>query len=109
MATVRKIKTHESFVWSHDCLVYLQVGRGARQTLNIDAPLLIIQVECLEGTSLAGQLNGVDMLVSTVVSSTWVTLRILVAHGRSESIEDGAGGDVLGGDEDDGFSLTLDL
>ena len=49
------------------------------------------------------------MLVSSVVSGTWVTLRVLVGHGRSESIEDGTGFNILGGDEDDGFSLTLDL
>ena len=49
------------------------------------------------------------MLVSTIVSSTWVSLGVLVGHGRSQSIEDGAGGNIFGGDEDDGFALTLDF
>lgn len=49
------------------------------------------------------------MLVSTVVSRAWVALGVLVAHGRSQSIEDGAGGDVLRGNEEDRLALALDF
>lgn len=41
------------------------------------------------------------MLVSTVVSGTWVSLRVFVGHGGSQRIEDGSGGNIFGGDEDD--------
>lgn len=49
------------------------------------------------------------MFVPTVVSSTWVTLGVFVGHGRSQGVEDCSGGDIFGGDEDDGFALTLDF
>jgi hypothetical protein len=104
-----KIETHKSVVGLHDGLVDLEVGGAATQALNIDAPFLGVQVESLQSASLASQLNGVDVLISTVISCTWVALRVFVRHGRSQCIEDGTGGYILGGDEDDGFSLTLDL
>lgn len=106
---MRQIQTHQAIMRSHDSLINLQIGRGTRQALNIDTPSLLLQVESLQGTSLTRQLNGVNMLVSTVVSCSWVALGVFVAHWRAESVEDGAGGYVLGGDEDDGFSLTLDF
>jgi hypothetical protein len=78
MSTVRKIKTHKSIMRSHDSLVYLKVGRGTRKTLNIDTPLLTLKMESLEGSLLAGQLDGINVLVATVVSCTRVTLGVLV-------------------------------
>jgi hypothetical protein len=49
------------------------------------------------------------MLISTIVSCTWVTLRVFIGHGRSQCVEDSARGNIFGSDEDDGFSLTLNL
>jgi hypothetical protein len=49
------------------------------------------------------------MLIPTVISRSWVSLGVLVGHGRSQSIEDGAGGNIFGSDEDDRFALTLNL
>jgi hypothetical protein len=109
MATVGEIETHESVMGFHNCLVNLEVGRTATQALNIDTPFLRIQMESLESTSLAGQLNRVDVLISAVVSCTWVALGVFVGHGGSQCIEDCAGGDIFGRDEDDRFSLTLNL
>ena len=109
MATVGEVKTHQSAVGRHNSLVDLEVGRGSRKALDVDTPLLGIEVEGLESTLLAKKLNLVDVLVSTIVTSTGVTLGVLVGHGRTKSIEDGTGGDVLGGDEDDGLALALDL
>jgi hypothetical protein len=57
MASMREIKTHKSLVGSHDSLVDLQIGRAATQALNIDTPLLRVQMEGLESTSLAQQLD----------------------------------------------------
>lgn len=94
---------------THESLVDLQVGRAATQALDVDTPLGGVQVEGLESTLLAGDLNGINVLVTTVVTSTGVTLRVLVAHGRAQSIEDGAGGEVLRSNQDDRLALTLDL
>lgn len=109
VTTVGKVKTHETAVGRHDSLVDLEVGGGARQALDVDTPLLGVNVEGLEGTALAQQLDLVDVLVAAVVASTGVALGVLVGHGGAQSIEDGTGGDVLGGNENNGLALTLDL
>lgn len=49
------------------------------------------------------------MLVTTVVSGTRVSLRVLVGHWRSKGVENSTGGNIFGGDENNGFTLTLDL
>jgi hypothetical protein len=109
VTTVGEVKTHEAAVRRHDGLVNLQVGRAAGQALYVDTPLLRVDVEGGESTLLAEQLDLVDVLVATVVASAGVTLRVLVGHGGAEGIEDGTRGDVLGGNEDDRFALTLNL
>lgn len=109
MATVRQVKTHEPLVWAHDGLIDLQVGRAAAQALNVDAPFLRVKAECLKSSLLAEQLDGVNVLVSSVVTGTGVALGVLVGHGRTERIEDGTRGDVLRGDEEDRLALTLDF
>lgn len=49
------------------------------------------------------------MLVTAVVAGAGVALGVFVRHGRTERIEDGAGCDILRGNEKDGLALTLDL
>ena len=109
VATVRQVKTHQAIMGSHDSLVDLEVCRASTQALDVDAPFLGIQVEGLESASLAGQLNGINVLVSTIVSGTGVALGVFVGHGRSQCIEHGTGRDIFGGDENDRFPLALDL
>lgn len=109
VATVGQVETHETAVGRHDSLVDLQVGRAAAEALDVDTPLLVVEVEGIESTALAEQLDLVNVLVATIVTSTGVALRVLVGHGRAQGIEDGAGGDVLGGNENNGLALTLNL
>ena len=109
MSTMGQVKTHKPVVRPHNGLVSLEVCRATTQALYVDTPLLRVEVESLESTSLASKLNGIDVLVSTIVTSTGVALRVLVGHGRTERIEDSAGSDILGGDEEDGLALTLDF
>ena len=109
VTTVRKIKTHKSVVWAHDGLIDLEVCRGTTQALNVDTPFLGVEVESLKSALLAKKLDLIDVLVTTIVSCSGVSFRVLVAHGRSEGVKDGAGCDVLGGDEEDRLSLALDL
>jgi hypothetical protein len=93
----------------HDGLVDLQVGGRAAQALDIDAPFLVIQVERLQCSCLAQQLDGVNVLVSSVVAGSWVTLGVLVGHGRAQGVKDRSRRHILRGNEDDGFSLAFDL
>ena len=109
VTTVREVKAHETTVRRHDGLVDLKVGRAARQALDVDTPFLGVEVESGEGTLLAEELDAVNVLVATVVAGTRVTLGVLVAHGGAEGVKDGTGGDVLGGNENNGLALTLDL
>src|SRR5687768_16761507 len=109
MSTVGEVETHKSLVWPHDGLVDLQVCRATAQALYIDTPLLGVQTESLESALLAQQLNGVNVLVAAVVAGTGVSLRVLVGHGRTEGIENGARCDVFRGNEKDGLALALNL
>jgi hypothetical protein len=109
MTTVGEIQAHQPSVGGHDGLVHLEVGGAAAQALDVDTPLGRVEVESLEGTVLAQSLNLVDVLVAAIVAGAGVALRVLVGHGGAKSIEDGTGGNVLRGDEDDGLALALDL
>lgn len=109
VTTVGEVKTHQAVVRAHESLVDLEVGRATGKALNVDTPLGVLKVEGLESTLLAGDLNGVDVLVATVVTSTGVTLGVLVTHGGTKSIEDSTGSEVLGGDQDDRLTLALDF
>jgi hypothetical protein len=62
----------------HDGLVDLQIGRASAQSLDIDSPLLRVKTKRLESASLAEKFNLVNVLVSTIVTSTRVALGILV-------------------------------
>lgn len=77
------------------------------RTLNVNTPLLRVETEGLESSLLAEPLSFVDMLVSAVVASAGVAFRILVLHDTAESIEDGAGSEVFGGDEIDEVVLSI--
>lgn len=109
VTAVGKVETHETTTRSHECLVDLKVGGRATESLDIDTPLGIVEVEGLEGTLLAEKLDSVDVLVATVVAGTGETLGVLVAHGRAESVKDGTRSNVLGGNQDNGLALALDL
>jgi hypothetical protein len=109
MTTVGEVQAHEAAVGRHDGLVDLEVGRAATEALDIDTPFLRVDVEGLEGTALAQQLDLINVLVATIVASAGVALRVLVGHGGTKSIENGTGSDVLRGDEDNGLALALDL
>jgi hypothetical protein len=126
MTTVRKIQTHQTLMryglsvrafttlrllelTLHDSLIDLQIRRRTTQCLHIDTPLCRVQAESLEGSVLACRLDSIDMLVSTIVASTGISFRVLVGHWGAQCVEDGARCDILGGDEEDGLALALDL
>lgn len=109
MPTVRQVQAHQSVVGAHDGLVDLQVCRATTERLHVDPPFLWVEVEGLQGSRLACEFHRVNVLVSSVVSCPGISFGVLVRHGRAEGIEDGAGGDVLGRNEDNGLSLTFDF
>lgn len=66
-------------------------------------------MESLESALLAEGLDRVNVLVTTVVARTGVSLGVLVGHGGAQSIIDGTGSDIFRGDQENGFALALDL
>jgi hypothetical protein len=50
---------------------------------------------------LAGEFDGVNVLVAAIVTGTRVAFTVLVRHGATKRIKDGARSDIFGGDEDD--------
>lgn len=106
---MREIQPHESVMRSHQGLVDLEIGRAATETLDVDTPFLGIQAKGFLGSPLAGEFNGIDVLVTTIVSGAWVSFRVFVGHGRPQRIEDSARSDILGGNEEDRLSLPLDF
>lgn len=109
VTSVRKIETHKTVMGLHESLVDLQVGWATRKSLDIDAPFLGVEVEHLKSTSLARQLDGIDVLVTTIVTGAGVTLRVFVGHWGSKSIVDSTRCDILRSDEKNGLALTLDF
>lgn len=109
MSTVRQVQAHQSLMWPHDCLIDLQISWTAAERLHIHTPLFRVQAECFQSALLAEQFHCVNVLVATVVPCSWIALGVLVRHGRSKSIEDGSGGDILGSNKEDRLSLALDL
>ena len=109
MSTVGKIQAHQSIMRLHDGLVDLEISRAAAKTLYIDTPFLRVQLKRFEGASLACQLNSINVLVASVVSCSRVPLAVLVAHGRSQSIEDCTGSKVLRSNKYNRFALALNF
>ncbi len=101
MSSMWQIKTHEAVMWSHQGLIDLQVRGASTQTLHIDSPPLGVEMESFERSLLTCELDGINVLVSSVVSCTWVAFGVFVRHRRSKGIEDGTGGEIFGGDEHD--------
>lgn len=65
---MRKVETHQPIMGPHYCLVDLQIGWASAQTLHIDAPFFWIQPERFECSTLASQLDGINVLVASVES-----------------------------------------
>jgi curli biogenesis system outer membrane secretion channel CsgG len=96
-------------MWLHDGIVDFEIGRASTQSLDVDAPFGWVEVEGFESTILAEDLNLVNVLVSTIVSSSWVAFRVLIGHWGAKGIEYSPGGNIFGGDEEDGLALTLNF
>ena len=101
MAAVGEVEAHEAVVWAHDGLVDLEVCWAAAEALHVYAPLGGVEVEGLQGAGLAEEFDGIDVLIAAVIAGAGVAFAVFVGHGRTEGIEDGPGGKVLRGDEDD--------
>ena len=80
--TLRETESQELDFFNVTCL---EVCRGTRERLDVDTPFLRIQLESLESTLLTKQFNLVDIFVSSIVASTWVSFAILIGEDRAQS------------------------
>lgn len=107
--TRRKIQTHDAVVGSQKSRVHGKVGRRSRVRLHIHAPLVGVQTVSLEGTSLAQNLNLVNVLVATVVTLARVALSVLVGESRAKALHHSLGGQVLTGNQLEARPLSVFL
>jgi hypothetical protein len=63
-------------------------------------------VEGLQRPLLAHELDLVDILVTTIVTSTWVSFTVLVREDRTETVKDSPGGKILASNQDKTVSLA---
>jgi len=106
VAAVGEVEGKDAIVGLEDGSVSLEVGRAATQGLHIDTPLVISDVEGVEGTGLAEGLNLIDILVTSVVAGSRVSLRVLVGHDGAKGVKDSFRSKVLRGNQDKGGALT---
>lgn len=99
VATGGQVEAHDAVVGVEESGVGSEVGRGAGVGLNVDAPLGGVAVEGLHGAGAAEVLDLVDVLIATVVAVAGHALGVLVSEGAAEGLDDGEGGEVLGGDQ----------
>lgn len=95
VTTVGKTETHESVVGLDEGGEGGKVGGRTRVRLDVDTPNLGVEVKGLEGSLSAEVLEDVDVLVTTVVSGSGKTLRVLVGEDGAVGLHDGERGQVL--------------
>jgi hypothetical protein len=107
MTAVREIERENAVMNVHNGGIGVQVGRRAREGLDVDTPFLGAKVEGLERTLLAKTLCLVDVLVSSIVSLARVTFRVLVLHNTTQRIENSLRREVLRGNQVNEVLLAL--
>merc|ERR1712000_351353 len=78
MSSVRQVQAHQPVMWSHNGLVNLQVCWTPAQRLDIDTPLLRVEVERFQRSCLTCEFHRINMLVASVVSCSRVPFGVLV-------------------------------
>mmetsp|Transcript_83906 Transcript_83906/g.179842 ORF Transcript_83906/g.179842 Transcript_83906/m.179842 type:complete len:436 (+) Transcript_83906:1252-2559(+) len=106
MASAWEIEAHDTGVRRQERGVNGEVRRAARIRLHIDAPLLLVKAEGLQGAILAKVLDLINDFVAAVVASAGLTLGVLVGECRPEAFHYGPGSEVFRGDELDGAHLS---
>lgn len=94
-----EVEAHDAVVGLEDGGVGGEVGGGAGVGLDVDAPAGGVEAVGLEGAGAAEVLDLVDVLVAAVVAVARHALGVLVGEGGAEGLDDGEGGEVLGGDQ----------
>mmetsp|Transcript_79311 Transcript_79311/g.173960 ORF Transcript_79311/g.173960 Transcript_79311/m.173960 type:complete len:538 (-) Transcript_79311:24-1637(-) len=107
VTTVGEVQTHDAVMHVAEGGVDLEVRWGAAQGLHVDAPLLWADASSCQSTILAEFFGLVDVFVATVVSGTWIALRILVDHDAADGVQDRFRRKIFGRDEAEAAALTI--
>mmetsp|Transcript_25925 Transcript_25925/g.54060 ORF Transcript_25925/g.54060 Transcript_25925/m.54060 type:complete len:435 (+) Transcript_25925:409-1713(+) len=94
-----QIETHDAVMRAQESRVDGKVSGRARVGLDIDAPFFRIQSVGGQGAFLAHDFDLIDHLITSVITSVWETFRILVRQGGSQTVHDGAAGEVFRGNQ----------
>jgi hypothetical protein len=95
VTTVGKTQTHDSVLRVDQGGESRKIGSRTRVGLDVDTPDLGVEVECLKSSVSAQVLEDVDVLVTTVVSSSGQTLGVLVGQHGAVGLHNGQRGQVL--------------
>ncbi|URE31071.1 Nuclear transport factor 2 (NTF2) domain [Musa troglodytarum] len=101
-----KVEAHDAVMGIEKGGVGGEIGRTTGVWLDVDAPPGGVESVGGEGAGTAEVLDGVDVLVAAVVAVAGHALGVLVSESAAEGLDDGEGGEVLGGDELDSVRLA---
>lgn len=88
VTTVGETKTHDTVLGLDESSEGSKVGSRSRVWLDVDTPDSGVKVEGLKGTLAGEVLELVNILVTTVVTSTGETFRVLVGEDGSVGLHD---------------------
>merc|ERR1719410_2149460 len=97
MPPIRQVKPHDSAVRFYKSCVYSKVGWRATISLDIDPPLLRVEVVELQGSLLGEELKLVDVLVAAIVALARLALTVLVVQAGAHALQHRKGCKVLAG------------
>lgn len=80
---------HYPVMWLKKCSINLKISRRTRQWLDIDTPLLSIQVECSQSPFLTKNFKLINILISTIVSGIQ---NKIISHKQSKFKRGGGSG-----------------
>jgi len=83
MTTLGKIQAHQEITRLKKCRINGHISWGARVRLNIDVPFFGIKSVSFESSISAKVLNFINVLISTIISCSWISLTIFVSKTRT--------------------------
>ena len=107
VAAVGQVEAHDPVVRVEQRGVHGEIGGGAGERLDVDAPLVILEPERLERAPLAQALGLVDELVAAVVALAGKALGVLVGEARAVHLHHRPRREVLRRDELEAEALAL--
>ena len=86
VTTVGEGESHKTAAWGDERRQDGEIGRGAREGLDVDGPVSGVETESLKCALLTQPLNLVDVLVAAIISFAGLAFGILVAEAATHAL-----------------------